>query len=312
MMKIELTKEAQAMLDRPLDEKIAFISKESWIDYPLSQIILDQLEEIFVQEKNKLRIASFLLIGSSNNGKTSLLHKFLDMHPPYDFFQDNPEKITKEFFDKYEATGTPIKYILAPSEPSETRLYSNILNSINAPFKESDAVAKKQYLVEYYLKLLNVEMLIIDEIHNILSGSVAKQKQILNAIKNLSNNLKIPIVLAGTKDALRAISTDPQIISRFRPIYLTKWKMEKDYVNLLATIISTLPLKKESDILNAKTAQEILRLSDGCIGDIVALLKKAAIYALQRELERITLDEIQKCGHVSMSHVHKTINLQDL
>ena len=82
---------------------------------------------------------------------------------------------------------------------------------------------------QYYLDLLNVDMLIIDEIHNILSGSIAKQKQVLNAIKNLSNHLKIPIVLSGTKDALRAVSTDTQISSRFRPIYLKKWKMDKEF-----------------------------------------------------------------------------------
>lgn len=244
MSNIVLTKETELLLEKTDKERIAYISKDRWVNYPSADYIIKTLESIKTYEKNKTRVTSILLVGSSNNGKTSLLEEFIRRNPSYDLIQDNPDKLTKEYFDKYNATGIPALYINAPSEPSETRLYSNILNSIFAPFKERDTVARKQYLVEYYLDLLNVDMLIIDEIHNILSGSIAKQKQILNAIKNLSNNLKIPVVLSGTKDALRAVSTDTQISSRFRPIYLKKWKMEKEYVSLLATFLTTLPLKK--------------------------------------------------------------------
>lgn len=311
-MKIDLTKETISMLDKTLDEKIAYINQETWINYPLAQNTLNQFENILKHEQGKTRVTSVLLVGSPNNGKTSILQRFIDLHPSYDLFATNPEKLTKEFFEKYNATGIPLIYIVSPSEPSETRLYGEILKSINTPFKESESVSRKQYLVEYYLGILNVEMLIIDEIHNILSGSVARQKQMLNAIKNLSNNLKIPIILSGTKDALRAVSTDTQISSRFRPAYLTKWKMDKNYVNLLATILTTLPLSKESDILNPKTAQEILNISDGNIGDIIGLLKKATIYALKNNKEKITIDEIKNCGYSSTANTKQYEALLDI
>lgn len=155
-------------------------------------------------------------------------------------------------------------------------------------------------------------MLIIDEIHNILSGSTAKQKQVLNAIKNLSNHLKIPIILSGTKDALRAVSTDTQISSRFRPIYLKKWKMDKEFISLLATFLTTLPLKKESQILTSNIAMEILEISDGYIGDIVGLLKQAAIYAIESGIERITIKEIRECQYNSMANVNKIISLNEI
>ncbi len=312
MSNIVLTTEAKEFLLKSDEERIYYISKDKWINYSLAQEIIETLEKLKTYEKNKSRVTSILLVGSSNNGKTSLLNEFIRRNPSYDYYSENPSKLTKEFFDKYNAIGIPALYILAPSEPSETRLYSNILNSIFAPFKERDTIAKKQHLVEYYLDVLNVDMLIIDEIHNILSGSIAKQKQILNAIKNLSNKLKIPIVLSGTKDALRAVSTDTQISSRFRPIYLKKWKMDKEYVSLLATLLSTLPLKKESDILNHTVATQILEISDGYIGDIVGLLKEAAIYAINNGSERITLKEIKECNYNSIANVNKLVNLSDI
>lgn len=312
MSSINLNSEIKALLLKSDEERIKYIIKDRWINYPLAQEIINTMEKLKTYEKNKSRVTSILLVGSSNNGKTSLLNEFMRRNPWYDYHSENPDKLTKEFFDKYSATGIPALYILAPSEPSETRLYSNILNSIFAPFKERDTISRKQYLVEYYLDLLNVDMLIIDEIHNILSGSIAKQKQILNAIKNLSNHLRIPIVLSGTKDALRAVSTDAQISSRFRPIYLKKWKMNKEFISLLATFLTTLPLKKESKILTPNTAMEILEISDGYIGDIVGLLKHAAIYAIESGSESISLKEIKECEYNSMANVNKIINLNEI
>lgn len=312
MSSIALTKEAQEIINKTNEERITYISEDRWIHYPQAEEIIQTLESIKTYEKNKTRVTSILLVGSSNNGKTSLLEEFVRRNPSYDYYSENSDKLTKEFFDNYNAIGIPTLSILAPNEPNESRLYSNILNKIFAPFNERDSVARKQYLVEYYLNLLNVDMLIIDEIHNILSGSIAKQKQVLNAIKNLSNHLKIPIVLSGTKDALRAVSTDTQISSRFRPIYLKKWRMDKEFVSLLATFLKTLPLKKESTILTVNTSMEILEISDGNIGDIVGLLKKAAIYAIKSESERITLKEIKECGYISMSNVNKIVELSDI
>ncbi|MFY9075390.1 TniB family NTP-binding protein [Malaciobacter mytili] len=312
MSGMALTNEAQEIINKTNEERIAYISEDRWIHYPQAEEIIQALESIKTYEKNKTRVTSILLVGSSNNGKTSLLEEFVRRNPSYDYYSENSDKLTKEFFDNYNAIGIPALSILAPNEPNESRLYSNILNKIFAPFNERDSVARKQYLVEYYLDLLNVDMLIIDEIHNILSGSIAKQKQVLNAIKNLSNHLKIPIVLSGTKDALRAVSTDTQISSRFRPIYLKKWRMDKEFVSLLATFLKTLPLKKESTILTVNTSMEILEISDGNIGDIVGLLKKAAIYAIKSKSERITLKEIKECGYISMSNVNKIVELSDI
>ena len=134
----------------------------------------------------------------------------------------------------------------------------------------------------------------------------------MDTIKNLSNQLKIPIVLSGTKDALRAISTNSQISSRFRPMYLTKWKMNKDFITLLATILSMLPLKKKSNILNKNAAELVLEMSEGYIGEIINLLKESAIYAIRTGSEQITIDELKKCDFNSLKNVHKNESLKDI
>jgi len=308
---VVLTTETQNILSKSDEERLTYITKECWIDYPLASDILQKMEDLIQYEKGKLRVTSILLVGSSNNGKTSLLERFMSLHKNYDL---NLCSLTEQenFYTEYHTTGMPIVYILAPTEVTESRLYSEILSTLNVEYRERDTVAAKKKLVEFYFKQLNVETLIIDEIHNILGGSALKRNSMMDTIKNLSNSLKIPIILSGIKDALRAISTNNQISSRFRPVYLTKWKMDKDFINLLATILSILPLKKQSNILNKNSAEIILEISEGYIGEIINLLKAAAIYAIRTGSERITIDEIKNCDFNSLYNVHKNTNLKNI
>ena len=69
-------------------------------------------------------------------------------------------------------------------------------------------------------------MLIIDEIHHILAGNLNRQKGFLNVIKYLGNELEIPVVGVGTRDAYRAIQTDPQLANRFEPAVLPRWELD--------------------------------------------------------------------------------------
>lgn len=313
-MNIELTEETKKILGSSDEERIKYINEEYWIDYPIAQNILEKMEDIYDFGYGKTRYISILLVGGSNNGKTSLLKQFLEKHPPYDYNIDGeqPAWITDDFFDKYTGIGRPVLYVISPTEPSESRLYSIILEQLNIPYKTRDSLDVKAKLVEYYLKALNVRVLIIDEIHNILNGSPARQKQIMSAIRDLSSKLKMPVILAGVKEALRAVNTEDQISSRYRPEYLTKWKMDKDYISLLATTISKLPLKKQSTIINKDDAQEILELCNGYIGEIVNLIKAAAVYAIKTGTERVTINEIKECGFNTLQNIHKTMNLKDI
>lgn len=309
---IELTNTTKEILLKSDDERLSYITEECWIDYPLATDILQKMEDLIQYEKGKIRVTSMLLVGSSNNGKTSLLERFMSLHKNYDLNLCTIEEQKEKFYGEYHATGIPVVYIIAPTEVTEGRLYSEILTTLNAEYRERDTTSAKKRLVEHYFTSLNVEMLIIDEIHNILGSSPLKRNAMMDTIKNLSNQLKIPIVLSGIKDALRAISTNSQISSRFRPVYLTKWKLNKDFINLLATILTMLPLKKKSNILNQKAAELILEISEGYIGEIINLLKEAAKYAIRTGSERITIEEIKNCDYNSLKNVHKNASLKDV
>lgn len=281
--------DVEKIIECSTEEKIYFLREEKWITYPLAKEILDKMDTL-MQYPRKSRMPSMLLVGETNNGKTSLLNRFMQKNPPI----SNSETV--------ETTKIPVIAIQAPPGGNLNELYTNILNQFAVPFRNTDKIAKKQQQVEYYFGLCGLKILIIDEIHNILSGPVAKQTIFMNTLKTISNDLQISIILAGIKDALHATNTNSQISNRFKPVFLTKWQLSREYLSLLASIEMTLPLKQPSGLASSKEmAQKILDLSEGYIGEMIDLLTLSTEYAIKHDIEKITIDIIKKSGYVKPS-----------
>ncbi len=73
-------------------------------------------------------------------------------------------------------------------------------------------------------------MLIIDEIHNSLGGQNNKQREFLNLLRLIGNELKIPLICVGTKDAYLAIRSDTQLENRFELFVLQDGKWEENMI----------------------------------------------------------------------------------
>ena len=274
---------AQAVIQKSNQERLDFLYKDKWIPYSKAVEILNELNKLLHMPK-KLRMPNMLLYGETNNGKSSIVERFYRMHMRS---------------DHEEVVHFPIISVLAPDGPDLNAFYSEILYGMMVPYASTAKTANKLEQVHYYFEKTGVRMLIVDEIHNILSGTVARQKAFMNALKNLSNALQIPIVLVGIKDALRATSTDSQISNRFTPVYLPQWKVDEEYVNLLASLEILLPLRKPSNLASTKElALEIYNQSNGYIGEIITLVSLAAEKAIQSGTEKISIYELKHCGYI--------------
>ena len=251
--------------------RIEYIRSPRWIGYPQAQQILTKLEDLLVFPKQN-RMPNMLLVGDTNNGKTMLVSHFLRQHPAH----DNPNG---------NGIIAPVVLIQAPPTPDESRFYNTILDLLFAPYKAHDRTDKKLAQVLHLLKYINTKMLIIDEIHHILSGSLNKQKIFLNVIKYMGNELQIPIVGVGIKDAYRAIQTDSQLANRFEPAVLPRWEMDKNFLRLLMSFERILPLKQPSNLHEISLATRLYSMSEGYIGELSRLLTQVAVTAIQQKTE---------------------------
>ncbi len=135
-------------------------------------------------------------------------------------------------------------------------------------------------------------MLVIDEIHSILAGTFREQRIVLNAIRFLANDLRIPLVCVGTHEAKQALMTDQQLADRFEAWELPPWQDNPALQQLLASFAAILPLQRASEIHDGKIRKRVLVLTEGVMVRICRLLEAAAIQAIETEHEHISLQTL--------------------
>lgn len=282
-----LSTNAIKYLDKSDEERIYKINSDRWIGYTQANRILSKMEDLLAYP-SCLRMPNLLITGDTNNGKTLLVNRFFSMHMPTILPGD-------------ERLVAKVIYVQAPPQPDEKKFLNSLLDRLNAPYKISDKVEKKQSIAFSILRKIETKVLIIDEIHNILAGSLSRQRVFLNVIKYFSNELKISMVAVGTQDALHAINTDYQLSNRFEPLDLPKWQFNDDFLRLLASFEMVLPLKEPSFLTETNIALKILSKSEGTIGEISKILSLSAIDAIKSKTERITPEIIERIDYTPPS-----------
>jgi len=272
-----LTKSARTTLDLPNEDRIVKIQQQTWIPYEQAHKLLEELDFLF-NYPQKDRMPNLLIVGSTNNGKSTILKKFMKKYPDY---------VTAE------NTKQPIVYIQAPTSGGSDALYEKILDAVNSPYSTHHTASRKEKQAGETLKTLQTKMLIIDEFQDIFHGGPAREKKFLATVKHLSNQLQIPIVAAGVETVQQIISKDPQMANRFEPIFLSKWQFGDDYMRLLMSIETTLPLKEPSLLHTKKIAALLYGMSEGILGELMTVIERAGVLAIKKGKEKID-EEILK------------------
>jgi len=268
-----------AVMAQSDEERIAVLDHPRWIGYPRARDILDVLQGL-MNKPQKPRMPNLLIVGDSNNGKTTLIRRFGELCGQ-SYVNENGDPVR------------PIIIAEAPTSADEKSLYISILERFWTPYRPSDPVSKLRYQVIHLMRACHVRMLIIDELHSLLTGTATKQREVMNALKLLCNELCIPIVGVGTREAVRVLHTDPQHASRFDVAALPVWCLDKDFQRLLASFEKVLPLQRPSRLQAPETATLLHAISEGNLGNLHRLLIECAKDAIRTGKEQIDIPIIE-------------------
>ena len=277
-------------------ERMAFMDRLIPLRYPAGDEILEQLQRLIEMPKRP-RMENLLIVGESNNGKTTVIKKFYETHgkPSNDDEHGEPtdEEHGEPTDDDDEPSSKPVIIAESPPIADEKSLHVSILDRFHAPYRTTWPVTQLRYEALHMLRRCRTRMLIIDEFHSMLTGTARKQSEVMNTIKFLCNELQIPIVLVGTHVAVRAVLSDPQYASRFKRTVLPLWKLDGDFRRLLVGFEETLPLKKRSGLADKETARVLHAFSRGNLGNLREGLVACARKAIKKGTEEITPDLIR-------------------
>ncbi|WP_127123878.1 TniB family NTP-binding protein [Chryseotalea sanaruensis] len=263
------------------ETRIKFIQKDGWIGYELAKKILDRVKEMVERPRNS-RMHSLLVIGSTDNGKTSIRKRI--------------EEIYKRYPDDKGRVIWPVVSIQMPPNPTELSFINAIIKGMLQPCY----YGKPHMALEEAIELLishKVRLLMIDEVHHIIRLTPAKQRIIMDLIKFISNEAELPFVAFGTEEATNIFSYDPQLKNRFKKMEIPRWQADSNFLRLMFSFISVLPLKQPSllttnpkapDAADIELAEAILDKTNGTIGEISMVIRNSAIVAIRDKEEKIT------------------------
>lgn len=283
-----LLPEIRPFLQLPVAERIMCIEKDNWIGYSRAKEALNKLQNLYSHPQRQ-RMPNLLIIGQTNNGKSMIIEKFCRDYQP---IKTKGKSVNNNYKieERDILVEMPILSVQMLPVPDIRRFYRALFDKLRLSDGTELMLFQSAPLEGEVIKMLNhfkVKMIVIDEIHNVLAGRNDKQHEFLNALRYLGNALKIPIVCVGTKDAYLAIRSDTQLENRFEPFLLPTWKASQEYESLLASIAAVLPLKFPSNLNQPSLSRYILERSDGILGEIFTLIRRAAVMAVYSEHEMI-------------------------
>jgi type II secretory pathway predicted ATPase ExeA len=268
-----LAPECREEANLPTVERIRRIQAERWIGYPRAELVLNRLNEL-LHYPQRDRMPCLLLYAATGMGKTKILRKFRREHPD-------------AFDDRAGVQRMPVVALQMPPEPDEKSFYTQLLASLRAPVRCSMNVHQMRHVVRDLLGYIGTKMLVIDEVHTLLASTYRQQRILLNTLRYLANELRIPLICAGTADARIALTTDPQLADRFEAFELPVWQNDEAFLRLLASFQSVFPLRQRSDLTSAASRRLLLDRTEGVTVRIVRLLETLAVDAIRSGKERI-------------------------
>ena len=263
-----------------LEGRVRRIRSPRYVDYDTGNAILGRLAWLYDHPK-VTRPPCSLIYSDTNNGKTALAHKFVRDHSPD---EDSPDYGKR-----------PVVYVHAPPYADLSGLYDATLRSLNAPYRSTARPQAKWDQLLQLLTAVGTRVLILDEVNNFLVGKVDQRNMVLNSLKSLNNELRIPVVAMGTQDAVRVFQTDQQLGNRFEPIGIPRWGMSREYALFVARYVQSLELKQDSDLRSKELVGRIHSMSEGLTGEtckLLALAAEAAIHSGRETIDMGTLDQV--------------------
>ena len=272
-------------LDRPVDERIAFIRSARWIGTPQARAAHAMLEDLLVRPPS-LRPNGLMLLGPYANGKSMIAERFA---------------LTDLKATRAKGEAQKVWVVQTREGAGLLNFYDAILAAFQAPqTKARDTLAKAGQL-DQILRRLRPRILIFDEFHNCLRGRRRDVEAIFAALRRLGREYDISPALVGEAAVYDHINLTDEMASRFALAPVPRWRHGEDYLALLDSLEAALPLARASRLSDETIARAIFALSEGLIGEIVGIVTRAATEAVRDGAEQITTASIEALAHVPLS-----------
>jgi len=268
-------------LDRAMEERIAYIQAPRWIGHQVAVQAHERLAAL-LNRPSGLRTRGLMLVGPYANGKTIIAERFAVEH--------------------LKAAVRQRVWVVQTREGAGlAHFYGSILQAFHAPMGYGRNVGRKAEQIDHLLDSLKPRILIFDEFHNTLRGRTRDIEAVLAFLRRIGRQFDISPVLIGEVSIYDFINQTAEMASRFDLHAVPRWRYGEEFLALLDSLEAALPLAHASNLSDEPMARTIFQLSEGLIGEIVAIVSAAAVAAARSGTERITQSGLRKLQYIPVS-----------
>ena len=266
--------------DASNSERKSAITEAFEIEYSRFRSISDELA--LIVQRNIPEGEYRAIISSSRNGRTRLAKSLLKRFPiNYNILGD--------------AAIVPVVYIKVPVVSSIGEFAMRVLRKLGQSFNDRSSTTSLLSAAFSSCAAMETRAIIVDDFQRLHVGMHRAREGIFNIIRDLGEESKISVFAFGDPTATQIISNVSQLSGVFEYRTLDRWKYDEEFMRLILTIESRLPLREVSNIVdNHDLMTEILSVTDGVLGHIVKLVHDCAFVAMDTGRERIDMQTFEQ------------------
>lgn len=252
------------------------------ITFPRFSRVLEKISYCHEHSKIAAEPECLLITGVQGAGKTTLCKVYARRHPR---------------MQTREGRIIPVLSTFVPSITTKKSLPTRLLQALGDGAAERGTSVTQTLRIIKLVRDCGVEIIILDEFqHFIDSDSNAVLVNISDWLKDLINETGKPVALVGMPHSQVVLAANPQLERRFsmreslEPFGWGAPAKEREFKLLLQHLDRSLPLVKRSNFADHEVAFRIYCATDGLIGYVMKLVRRAAILAVERREERVSVE----------------------
>lgn len=273
------------------------ITERIIVRYPFFNHVKSQLKHCQTFSKIAAEPECILVTGVRGSGKTTLMNSYAAEHP---------RRITSE------GSIVPVLKARTPSPASTKNLATALLKSLGDPNPATGSVNVQTLRLKSLIEDCKVELIMLDEFHQFIDrDSYSILYEMTEWLKNFIDDTKCPVALWGLSYSSIILKANEQLERRFsirETIKPLAWQMQDGQkegtalLRFLKYLDDGLPFIEKSMLDSEEMAFRIYYATDGIVGFLMKLIRRAAYFAIEKDLASLNLEVLAKAYEERLSH----------
>ncbi|HWS90683.1 MAG TPA: TniB family NTP-binding protein [Pyrinomonadaceae bacterium] len=260
------------------------LAESIFIKHPRFKAIIEKIEHAHCYSQIAAEPECLFIGGPPGAGKTTLLNHYRLGFPSA---------------DRGEMIEVPVLCGRVPSKATDKNLATTLLMALGDPAAEKGTAFNQTTRLKRFIEQCGVQLIILDEFqHFVDKDSWKVLKSVSDWLKNFIDETGIPVVLIGMPYAVEILDApgNEQLQRRFAvraTLDSFGWDIDeerKEFRSFLKAADDRLPLNECSNLADPLIAFRFYCATNGRVGKIMKVLRKAVELALDQGLERLTLE----------------------